>query len=254
METRGAATTGATVVPRTSGAARRLVRSQAGRRLRRAADALAGSVQRAHTDDGVIALTFDDGPDAGSTPGVLSALERHGARATFFVLSGAAEANPDLVRRMVAGGHEVALHGAEHVPLGRASVRRSVDVVWRGRRRVARVAGAPVRWFRPPCGSQNLRSYAVARVAGMQVVAWSADAADWEPLDVDACVARATGGLVPGAIVLLHDRPQPEGGCTPVELADRILATAAARGLRCVPVGELLDGRPAVRAAWFKPR
>ena len=45
---------------------------------------------------------------------ILDALERHGARATFFFLGWIAERHPDLVRRCLAGGHEVASHGYEH--------------------------------------------------------------------------------------------------------------------------------------------
>ncbi|MGI8684990.1 MAG: polysaccharide deacetylase family protein [Acidimicrobiales bacterium] len=254
MQTRDDPAEGAAARPRSLDTARRRARARAAPGLRGLAGVLAGSVQCARTADQVVALTFDDGPDPCATPGVLAALERHGAKATFFVLTAAAEAHPELVGRMLAAGHEVGLHGGEHVPLGRASLRRSADVVWRGHRRLTRITGTPARWFRPPCGSQNLRSYAVARAAGMQVVSWTADAADWRPLDLDACVARAAAGLAPGAIVLLHDRPQPEGACVPGELADRVLEATAARGLRAVALGEMLRGRPAVRAAWFKPR
>lgn len=45
---------------------------------------------------------------------ILEALEDHGAHATFFFLGWIAERHPDLVRRCVAGGHEVASHGYEH--------------------------------------------------------------------------------------------------------------------------------------------
>lgn len=45
---------------------------------------------------------------------ILAALERHGARATFFFLGWIAERHPHLVRRVLAGGHEVASHGYEH--------------------------------------------------------------------------------------------------------------------------------------------
>jgi polysaccharide deacetylase family protein (PEP-CTERM system associated) len=46
---------------------------------------------------------------------ILSALERHGARATFFFLGWIAERHPDLVRRCMDGGHEIASHGFEHL-------------------------------------------------------------------------------------------------------------------------------------------
>ncbi|WP_163008836.1 polysaccharide deacetylase family protein, partial [Streptomyces sp. S5] len=63
---------------------------------------------------GRVALTFDDGPDPLSTPHFLRALEALRVRATFFVLGSRLERAPELGRRMVAAGHEVAVHGWQH--------------------------------------------------------------------------------------------------------------------------------------------
>ncbi len=76
-----------------------------------------------------VALTFDDGP-SDDTPAVLDALERAGAKATFFVLGEAARRRPDLVREIARRGHEVALHGHTHAKLhaaGPARVARELD-------------------------------------------------------------------------------------------------------------------------------
>jgi len=53
---------------------------------------------------------IDVGMDA-----ILGALDRHGARATFFFLGWVAEQRPDLVRRCLDAGHEIASHGYEHL-------------------------------------------------------------------------------------------------------------------------------------------
>src|SRR6478609_12102310 len=62
------------------------------------------------TDHPVLALTYDDGPARGHTPGVLDALGEAGVAGTFFVLSDHVQRSPELVRRMVDEGHEVGLH------------------------------------------------------------------------------------------------------------------------------------------------
>ena len=59
-------------------------------------------------------LTFDDGPDPGCTPEVLDALGEAGAKATFFVLGKHVLEHPELTRRILADGHEIALHGMSH--------------------------------------------------------------------------------------------------------------------------------------------
>ena len=69
------------------------------------------------TPDRVYSLTYDDGPDPRTTPGVLDVLARHGATATFFVLSEPARRHPEIVRRIVEEGHELALHGKDHTSL-----------------------------------------------------------------------------------------------------------------------------------------
>src|SRR5258705_13420190 len=48
---------------------------------------------------------------------LLTLLDRHGVKATFFFLGEIAEKHPDLVRRLHEQGHEIACHGMSHVPL-----------------------------------------------------------------------------------------------------------------------------------------
>lgn len=62
-----------------------------------------------------VALTFDISWGHRTLPPVLDILRREGVRATFFLSGPWAEHHPDLVRAIVAGGHEVASHGHEHV-------------------------------------------------------------------------------------------------------------------------------------------
>jgi len=208
-----------------------LTRSVAGRlspaarrRVRRATDrALApiGSVRGVRTDEPVVALTYDDGPEPGETELVLDALAEAGAHATFFQLVYRAEQHPDLVRRVVAAGHEVALHGIDHTRLTTLPAADVARLVAAGKRRLEAVAGRPVRLFRPAYGSQTLRTYAAARRAGLDVVVWGPYAEDWR--DGSAAVTRA------------------------------LLAGLRARSYRALSVTELRTHGRAHRTAWFRP-
>ena len=71
---------------------------------------------RVKTDQQVVALTLDDGPDPGLTPDVLDLLEKHGAKATFFVIGEKVRRHPDLIERIRAGGHEVGNHMMMNFP------------------------------------------------------------------------------------------------------------------------------------------
>lgn len=233
------------------------------RRVRRATDgALApiGSVRGARTGAPAVALTYDDGPEPGQTDAVLDALAEAGVQATFFQLVYRAEAYPQLVRRVVAAGHEVALHGIDHTRLTglpAAEVRRRlVD----GKRRLEQVAGQPVRLFRPAYGSQTIRTYLAARRAGLDVVVWGPTAEDWRDGPAAEVAERALAGVAPGEVLLLHDAFEvPPGDRTPRPTFDRgevtraLLAGLRERGYTAGPVGALLSGRRAWRTAWYRP-
>ena len=226
--------------------------------MRKAALRVAGTVVGADTDEEVVGLTFDDGPDPVESDRLVAALDRAGARATFFLLARRAEMHPDVVARIAAAGHEIGLHGDDHARLGNASLREAVRVIHRGKRRLERVLGAPVTLFRPPGGEQTPVSLMLARATGMRVVHWSATAEDWLDLGLDELVRRGMSSLGPGGMLLPHEgfepdprAPSPAPDVNRVERLERLLAALDGRGWRALPVGELLHGRRPRHAVWF---
>ena len=218
----------------------------------------AGSVKGV-VDDTTVGLTFDDGPGP-ATDSVLDVLAHHEATATFFMLSDRAEARPEVVRRVVADGHEVALHGLDHTRLTLLDGREVRGHVLDGKRRLERCAGVPVRWFRPPFGSQSLRTFVAARRCGLQVAVWSCDADDWNGDDPHRIARLALERVRPGGILLLHDAfendpiaPLPEPEFDRAASLDEILTGLTARGVRAVDLGRLVEGHRVVRTAWFRP-
>ena len=232
-------------------------------KVRRAADlglaGFVGSIRAARARD-TVAVTLDDGPDPDVTPRLLDVFAARGGSATFFVLLDRAESDPRLVRRMVAEGHEVALHGADHRRLPTLPPDTVAARLRASRERLEQLTGSPVRWFRPPFGAQSLRTYLAARRAGLHVVVWSADASDWVDRSVESVAADALAALHPGAILLFHETlaPDPDRRSA-VTTFDRVAASASildgvrARGWRAVTVSELLAAASPVRTAWFRP-
>jgi peptidoglycan/xylan/chitin deacetylase (PgdA/CDA1 family) len=124
------------------------------------------------------ALTFDDGPSR-YTSTLLDVLAERHVVATFFVLGHNANRRPDLVKRMLAEGHEVASHGYTHDNHRNLSpedqflqIKMSLDVL--------HALGADVRYFRPPFGRYTSESAAKAKELGMTVLLWSMDSCDWK--------------------------------------------------------------------------
>lgn len=201
------------------------------------------------------ALTYDDGPDPAHTPGLLDLLAERGVRATFFVLSDAARAHPDLLRRIVAEGHEVALHGRNHGRLTRLSTREAVAEVGVARDAVQQIAGVPVRFFRPPYGAHTPAMLLGWRRLGLDVVIWSGWSADWQDDPAAEVAARARSAVHPGGILLMHDtRADPDtlGPGERMPSFDRAEATGLLLdqldGWRPGTVGDLLARHRRVRA------
>ena len=201
-------------------------------------------IDRLAGQEPVIALTFDDGPDPIYTPRVLDVLNKHRARATFFVLGARAERYPELIRRMRAEGHTVGTHTQHHALRfhfgSRAYVCREIEDA------VAVVAGIlpeRPRLFRPPQGLRTpFFGSAWRRIQGQRCVTWTIRGLDSRPTTAAAIVERVVKRLAPGAIVTLHDGTGLLGGedREPTLAAlSTILTECETRGLRCVGLSEV---------------
>jgi len=189
-----------------------------------------------------VALTFDDGPDPQWTPKVLDLLAARGAGATFFVLGPRASAHPGLIRRMMADGHEVALHAERHVrhsELTRDEVARDAGAALA---RLADIGVSPTRW-RTPWGVQTPDTEEVAGELGLELCGWTADSRDWTGDPAAEMVLRCAPEVVDGSVVLMHDGLGP--GATrqdceeTVDLARRLIGLVEERGMRA----RSLEGR-----------
>ncbi|WP_336204334.1 polysaccharide deacetylase family protein [Nonomuraea sp. LPB2021202275-12-8] len=197
-------------------------------------DALGGSAAVDCRRVKCVALTFDDGPGPYTGP-LLRRLAAHRARATFFVVGRNAAANPGLLRRAVAAGHEIGSHTWSHrdlTTLPAAEVRAELA---RTDRAVKAATGLVPKLVRPPYGALNT---AVRLQTSRPMVLWSADTLDWKYRDSARVARRAINGARPGGILLFHDIHP-----TTVQAIPAVLKTLSARGYRFVTVSRLFGGR-----------
>ena len=203
-----------------------------------------------------IALTFDDGPDPEVTPAVLDVLAHHDAKATFFVLSDQALAQPGLIGRMLDEGHEIGLHFDRHDRIPDLAPGEAWRRMRAARRALGQMAGR-ISLFRPPYGSQTYLTYLFARVVGLQVIGWSQVANEWVPQTAEASAQSASEHLKGGDIVLLHDGlalgpGQPQPTLDRSRVADLVLQEAGRRRLQSVRVSALLARGAPRRSHWFR--
>ncbi|MEU2930765.1 polysaccharide deacetylase family protein [Streptomyces sp. NPDC007251] len=209
---------------------------------------LPGLSGRGHPDH--VALTFDDGPDPGSTPHFLRLLAEREVHATFFMLGTQAHRSPGLVREIVAAGHEIGIHGWLHRPLLLRGPRATYDDFARARDTVAAITGRRPTLFRPPYGVMSTAAHLAARRLGLTPVLWTCWGEDWTaratPESVHRTVARDLDG---GGTILLHDSDctsAPGAWHSALGALPRILDTCAERGFE---VGRLCDHGWPSRAA-----
>lgn len=164
------------------------------------------SLPRTLTGAAGVAVTFDDGPHPEGTPAVLEVLAATEARATFFVIGEQVERRPELVRRILAEGHAVALHGYRHRLQLRLSPAAVSADVQRGLAVVSEAAGVAPAWHRPPFGIYSPAGLRAVRQAGLSPLLWSRWGKDWRRFTTPRrIVSRTTRAVIGGDVILLHD-------------------------------------------------
>lgn len=165
------------------------------------------------TDRKKVALTFDDGPDPAWTPKILDVLKARGVKATFFVVGRNAEQYPELIRRIVAEGHEIGNHSYTHGNLAEMPEWRQRLELGSTERLIEAETGRSTTLFRPPYNADatpsdvsELAPLAFAEHAmGYTVVLEKIDPQDWARPGVETIVRRVKEQRREGGIILLHD-------------------------------------------------
>jgi peptidoglycan/xylan/chitin deacetylase (PgdA/CDA1 family) len=179
-------------------------------------------------------LTIDDGPDEHDTPRLLDLLDRHGARATFFVVGERAARHPQLVAEIIRRGHDIGHHTHTH-PAGTfwcASPARLARELDKPLDVLAHIGARPA-WFRAPVGIKHLLLGRALAARDLIYVGWSIRSGDCRLRAPEQLTARVVPQLRPGAIILVHEGPSVAG---PVRVAGiaHLLAELARREYSCV--------------------
>jgi len=154
----------------------------------------------------VVALTFDDGPHPELTPQLLDILRQQGVRATFYVVGRNVDAYPEIARRIVAEGHEIANHTYNHPHLTQVGAARLDSEITKTTESIQRATGRRPTNMRPPYGSINARvEQALLGKHGLDVIMWSVDPLDWKRPGAEVVRQRLVEGATPGGILLAHD-------------------------------------------------
>jgi peptidoglycan-N-acetylglucosamine deacetylase len=188
-----------------------------------------------------IALTFDDGPGP-FTPQVLSVLEHYHVRGTFFVIGRMLRYFGNSTVREIEDGDVIGDHTENHPMLAHLSAHEQHEELFEQIARIELLGGRRPVLFRPPYGSFNAVTLRELQRLHLLMVLWSVDTDDYQQPGVPVIVQRATEGMHPGAIILMHDA----GGQRQqtIEALPLIIKAARARGYELVTVPQLLAADP----------
>ena len=176
-----------------------------------------------NVDEKIIYLTFDAGYENSYTPAILDSLKKHNVKATFFLVGNYITSSPDLVKRMVDEGHNVANHTYNHPNMSKISTkeefRKEIEDLENAFREVT--GQELTKYYRPPQGKYSENNLKMAQELGYKTFFWSLAYVDWyndkQPTKEEA-FKKLLGRIHPGAIVLLHSTSK-----TNSEILDELL-------------------------------
>jgi peptidoglycan/xylan/chitin deacetylase (PgdA/CDA1 family) len=195
------------------------------------------SYSRVNISQPVLAMTFDDGPHPSLTPKLLDILKQRNIKCTFFVIGKNAQMYPNIIRRMIAEGHEVANHTWTHCSLTSRSDAQIRTELKQSEDALVSVANYRPHLIRPPYGAINDRiKNLMFSEFGYSNIMWSVDPQDWRRPGVSVVTNRLVSGAHPGAIMLAHDIHPPTIQAMP-SMFDQLLA----KGYQFVTVSQLMN-------------
>ena len=180
----------------------------------------------------VVALTFDDGPNATTTPQALDILAKYKIKATFFVQGKNVAGNEAILKRMKAEGHEVGNHSWDHPVLTKLSLEDAKKQLTDTESAITSVLGTSSKLMRPPYGaiSDDIRNS-----LDLSFILWDVDSLDWKSKNEAAILAEIQRQASNGSIILMHDIHQ-----TSVNSLPKVIEYLQGEGYSFVTVSELL--------------
>ena len=193
-------------------------------------------VARVEIDERVVALTFDDGPNPAWTPRILTLLDRHQIKATFFMMGRNVERFPAVARQVLLAGHEIGNHSYSHPSLVFMSPSRIREEIERTDALLQGIGVSGEIHFRPPHAAKFIvLPWVLTRMNKVSVLG-DVDPEEWKGHRAAVMTDRILQLTRSGSIIGLHD---PNGVETFRTLED-VIPALAARGYRFETVSALM--------------
>lgn len=187
------------------------------------------------TKEKKIAITFDAAWTNQDTEEIIKILEKHNAKATFFIVGDWAEKFPESVKAFFDAGHTIANHSDTHKAFSKCSRNEIKEEIENCNKKLEAITGQKVTLVRAPSGDYTDQSIEVAKSLGMYTIQWDCDSLDYTKISVDEIVNRVVKGTKNGSIILFHN-----GVENTAPALDRILTEFTKQGYTFVSVENLI--------------
>lgn len=154
-----------------------------------------------------IAITFDDGPDPKNTPRLLGILKERNIKATFYLIGKSVATYPQVVRQIVADGHEIGNHTWDHKDLSHLSDAKCLEELQKTHDAIIAACGVTPATFRPPYGNAKVgQRKQIMEKFHYPAIIWEVDTEDWKkPFSSQKVHDTILRETKPGSIILCHD-------------------------------------------------
>ena len=181
----------------------------------------------------LVALTFDDGPNAATTPQALDILAKYHVKGTFFMLGKNIAGNEQLVKRVHDEGHEIGNHSWSHPQLPTLALEQAKKQIEDTQAALRAVIGESPKMMRPPYGAIN---DTLRNAVDMSFIMWNVDSLDWKNRNTGSIMEQVKKQTYPGSIILMHDIHQ-----TTINALPSVIEYLQKNGYTLVTVSELLN-------------
>ena len=178
-----------------------------------------------------VALTFDDGPNPNTTPIALELLKKYNAKGTFFMVGKAVAGNEEIIKQVVAEGHQIGNHSWSHPLLTKISLEQAKSQINDTTEALKKASGQDVHIMRPPYGGINA---AIQAAVDQSFILWDVDTLDWKNRNT-ASIMKEVRKARPGSIILMHDVHQ-----TSINALPTVLQYLTEQGFELVTIDELM--------------
>lgn len=195
-------------------------------------------VRSVHTEEPEVVLTFDVAWNSEDLEELLAILKEEGVRATFFLTGEWVDQNPEQVKLIAGGGHDLGSHSQSHENMTLLGEEERENELEQVRAKVWELTGRQMEFFRPPYGNYDDALILQAKEMGYYTVTWDVDSQDWKDYGEAAIKKEVLDNkeLKKGSIILFHAgtrylagvlgeliRGLREAGYEPVPLSELII-------------------------------